>query len=106
MLSYGKEINSSPVLADAEQIAAETMRRAKANVLTLLARLPEIGYKFKYGFEETPNEIVAYAEPSTDVEEAIRNFEKTIGPIPLSIKAWYRQVGAVWLSVVESLFVR
>ena len=97
LLAYGDAIHTSPSLPDAEAIATETMRRAKANVKTILARLPEIGYRLADPLYAPPGSISAYSEPADDVEDQILSFEKTIGPLPLSIKAWYRQVGTVCL---------
>jgi hypothetical protein len=97
LLAYGNSIPTSPALSDAEEIAYETMRRAKTNIKTILARLPEIGYKLAYPIDAASGSISAYSEPSPDVDADIRSFEKTFGPIPLSIKAWYKQIGTVCL---------
>lgn len=107
LLAQGGGMQPSPDFLDAEEIANETMRRAKANVKTILTRIPEIGYHLKFSLHAPAGSISAYSEPSAEVESEILNFEKTVGPIPLSIKAWYRQIGTVnlcWDQEAEAPF--
>ena len=110
--------------ADAEAVARETMRRARRNVETILKRLDQLGYQFldlegergdtadqrEQDFEKVgtgrrasrvskkaaiknPN---VYAPPDKNTPKLLSRIEKkTRGPMPLSLRTWYEEVGAV-----------
>jgi hypothetical protein len=87
--SLGEKILEPGTRDDAWAVACETMRRARANVETLYGRLKTQGYEF-----EKPDWAWVPALPS-DVE-VVRQIESLVGPMPLSLRAWYEIVGSVW----------
>jgi len=96
--------DGSPVAMDALAVARETMRRARHNIVLLLRRLYEVGYRFGYSWcsadarEFFERELVPpppIDEPDPDIAVQLDTLEATIGPLPLSLRAWYEQIGAV-----------
>jgi hypothetical protein len=88
LLALGSKVRDEPILADAVAVARETMRRCRVNIERLVSRLPELGYEFQY-----PDE--AFVAPDADVLKQISDIESRVGPIPLSLCAWYEIVGSV-----------
>ncbi len=72
--------------ADALAVAYETMQRAEHNIHILLRRLRELGYVFA-GEPHIP--------PDRKAWKTIQKLNKTVGSIPLSLRAFYDVVGAV-----------
>jgi hypothetical protein len=70
-------------------VACETMRRARINVERIYSRLKEQGYEFEH-----PEWAWNPATPSD--AKAVREIEALVGPMPLSLRAWYEIVGSVW----------
>lgn len=87
--SMGERILEVGIKDDAWAVACETMRRARVNVETIYARLNAQGYVF-----EEQDWAWIPAAP-TDVD-TVRNIESLVGPMPLSLRAWYEIVGSVW----------
>lgn len=50
LLALGEQVRTEPVYPDALAVARETMRRARANIETLIPRLHELGYQFGYAW--------------------------------------------------------
>ena len=66
------------------------MRRARHNIEILIPRLHELGYHFTYPKPLDP--------PARNTAERIREFEGILkGPLPLSLQAWWQEVGRVSL---------
>ncbi len=75
---------------DARAVARETMRRARRNVERLVELLPGIGYEFE------PREwSPVFTPPEPDIADRLAELEREVGPIPLSLRAWYEEVGQV-----------
>jgi len=87
-LELGETIRRETLLADATAVARETMRRCRTNVERLSERLLAVGYEFK-------NPDQALVSPSEKVFEQIADLEARVGPLPLSVCAWYEIVGSV-----------
>src|SRR6476646_4648912 len=96
--------DGSPVAMDALAVARETMRRGRHNIVLLLRRLYEVGYRFGYSWcsadarEFFERELVPpppIDEPDPDIAVQLDTLDATIGPLPLSLRAWYEQIGAV-----------
>jgi hypothetical protein len=73
---------------EALEIARETMRRARNDIDLIAERLPAIGYRFA-------NPERARVPPTPGDLEAIVRFEREVGPLPLSLRAYFEIVGAV-----------
>jgi len=71
-------------------VAYETMGRVEANVRTVSERLVQFGFTKSDGPLHTP--------PGRSVDTQIRQLEKAVGTLPMSLRAFYEIVGAVdWI---------
>jgi hypothetical protein len=84
----GPAVRQTDVLADAQSVAVETMRRVRHNVEVLHRRLGDAGYLFK-----DPGR--AHVPPGEDATARLDDFEERHGPLPLSLRAFYEIVGTV-----------
>jgi hypothetical protein len=92
LVALGSDVREPAVLPQAQAVARETMRRARRNVETLVARLREAGYRFQF-----PDEV--HVPPAEDVEAELDAFEARLGgPLPLSLRAFWGVVGSVNLA--------
>ena len=86
--ALGEDVRRPKVKEDARAVARETMRRARRNIETLIPRLREIGYNFH---DKKP--FLGAARTSPD---QLKKLEKLLsGRLPLSLFAWWEQVGSV-----------
>jgi hypothetical protein len=88
LLALRGKVREEAVLADAVAVARETMRRCRINIERFVSRLRELGYEFQYADE-------AFVPPDTEVLKQISEIESRVGPIPLSLCAWFEIVGSV-----------
>ncbi len=89
----GAAVLADPLLwADAGLVARETMKRARANVDALLEFLPAAGYRF------TERRGPAFVPPEPDAHKSLQELEEGAGPVPLSLRAWWEEVGEVDLT--------
>ena len=93
LTALGSAIRDEPLFADAQAVARETMRRARANVEVLVRRLTALGYRF-IGDALGPNPT-PYVPPTAESLATLRDIERQYGALPLSIETWYEIVGAV-----------
>lgn len=106
--ALGPAVREEPVYSDALAVARETMRRARANIETLIARLTARGWRFGYAsleparcfeIEDVLDPPPSFAPPAPDVAARIAAIEARCGgPIPIALRAWYETVGAVNLT--------
>lgn len=102
LLALGDRVREEPLHAEASAIAAETMRRVRHNIALLIARLEEHGYRFyadpteytadRWGPQTVPPRL-ATPQPETQVQ--LDAIERALGPLPISLRAFYEVVGAV-----------
>ena len=102
LLSLGGKVRTKALMADARAVAQETMRRAKANLDRLVPRLRQIGYEFAYQADESErvgswwgDSFPVYEPPLQDAPTRLDELEEQLGPMPLSLRAWYEVVGTV-----------
>lgn len=88
LLALGEAVREPVYIHQAQAVADETMRRVRYNVETLYQRLVSMDYRFV----DPEN---AFVPPSADIEAKIAAFEQRVGVIPLSVKAWFKNVGKV-----------
>ncbi len=89
MVARGAAVRDDPAfLWDATAVARETMRRVRANAETVHRRLGDIGYAFI-------RPKAALVAPAARVAGQIRKVEAALGPLPLSLHAFYEIVGAI-----------
>ena len=88
LTALGGGVRAPGVYDDAVAVAGETMRRARHNLEILIPRLRELGYKFTYPKPLEP--------PARNTSGDLRELEKILkGPLPLSLQAWWQEVGRV-----------
>jgi hypothetical protein len=101
LVALGKRVRDEPLAADAWAVACETMQRVRRNVEALIPRLSALGYRFGDGlFPFAPIDAEALPgppllPPAWDAAERIAALEGLVGPLPLSVRAFYQIVGAV-----------
>ena len=105
LYTLGTNVHQADVYPDAWAVAIETMKRVRHNVEILIPRLEELRYQFGYEWmkeewSDVDEEWIAiqpalYAPPPVNILEQILHFETLAGPLPLSLKAFYREVGEV-----------
>ena len=69
------------------------MTRVRSNIETLVAELPTLGWDF--GQPGTVRHAAPLALPEPDVRDSLDALEARVGPLPLSLRAWYEVVGDV-----------
>ncbi|TAL27144.1 MAG: hypothetical protein EPN97_18090 [Alphaproteobacteria bacterium] len=91
LAALGRAVREAPHAADALAVAYETMRRVDANIRTITLRLQGMKYMFRH-----PKD--AHVPPDKKAQKLILEFEKSMGDIPLSLRAFYEVVGSVdWM---------
>jgi hypothetical protein len=91
--ALGAAVREEPVWSDARSVAAETMRRARANVALLVERLDTLGYCFDTRGRSGARP--AWTPATAESRERLATCERMYGALPLSLRAWYSIVGAV-----------
>jgi len=124
-MALGAGVRHELYYADAVAVAAETMRRARRNVELLIQRLDAMDYRFLtmnesdefhleglarsrqtaaqaggHGIEKKRKPPLkdpdVLAPPKKHVTKDLEQLEKLGGgPLPLSLRAWYEEVGGV-----------
>ncbi len=97
LMSLGGDVRTTPHITAARAVADETMARVRTNLNTLRLRLESLGYRFgsypdgtKLGYYCGPVE-----PPTTETFGQIDELASVAGPLPLSLEAFWLQVGAV-----------
>jgi hypothetical protein len=93
----GPSVQNEEVFAQAQLIAKETMARVRRNCETLISRLTEMGYVFdrypdgsRRSFKPEP-----LTPPTDDMKSDQLELEVEVGPLPISLVAFWNEVGAV-----------
>jgi hypothetical protein len=84
----------------ADAVARETIARARHNIDLLVGRLDAAGYRFEAPRRPSDEPLTrcVFASPRPDVCERLDELEAPAGPVPLSLGAWWEEVGAVDLT--------
>ena len=95
--SLGATIRKEPQYSQAREVAAETMRRVRRNCERIISRLRTLGYVFGTFPDGTRRSYKV--EPLTPPSDAMRadcaELEEQAGPLPISLVAFWQEVGAV-----------
>lgn len=96
----GTKALAANVRGDAQAVAAETMRRVRHNVDLLVERLNDEGFKFANPPSPATQDAngryaCVRALPLRSTDALIDRLEELAGTLPMSVKAFYREVGAV-----------
>ena len=102
--ALGAGVRDRFVYAEALAVAHETMQRVRHNIEVVIPRLEALGYQFGYAWmqQHPPVDDTWVAEqparrilPSGDTPQRLERFEELVGAIPLSVRAFWSEVGAV-----------
>jgi hypothetical protein len=95
--ALGARVRQEPYLGQAQAVAAETMRRVRRNCERLVDRLRGHGYVFGTFPDGTRRSYAAnpLSPPSDEMQSDREELEDEAGPLPLSLAAFWQQVGAV-----------
>jgi len=95
--SLGPAVRDEPHFSQAQAVAAETMRRVRRDCESLASRLRAMGYNFgKYpdGSRRSYNPP-PITPPSKAIRDDCSELETQAGPLPISLVAFWHEVGAV-----------
>jgi hypothetical protein len=95
--TLGQTVYDEPHYTQAREVSAETMRRVRRNCERLITNLRALGYvfgTFPDGSRRLP--IIEPLTPPSDTMQAdCAELEAEVGPLPLSLVAFWQEVGAV-----------
>jgi len=95
--ALGPAVRREPHFSQAQEVAAETMRRVARNCERIVSRLGELDYNF--GTYPDGSRRSYLGEPLTFSSKALKadsqELEEQAGVLPLSLTAFWEQVGAV-----------
>jgi hypothetical protein len=93
----GPAVRQEPNLSDARAVAAETMERVRRNCERIIARLQKAGYKFGVYPDGSSGYYTegALVPPTKATREDVATLEEQVGPLPLSLAAFWQEVGSV-----------
>lgn len=105
LLAMQENIYETAIYEEALLIMKEIMRRVRFNTELIIPRLHKMGYLFlkggfwdNYSSEErslVEKEYPIFQPPTLDTPKHIAELEQFTGSLPLSLKCWYEQVGAI-----------
>jgi hypothetical protein len=118
MTQLGPAVRDPQHLVDASAVARETMRRARHNIEQIVGKLDRLGYRFTVSInyfgdlqkelKPDPSRLPSLGNPlvfkpaDASAPARLDALEKTIaGPLPLSIRHWWEQIGFVCLTGVH-----
>ena len=95
--ALGAAVRNEPYHSQAQAVATETMRRVRRNCERIISRLRTLGYVFGTFPDGTrrPYNMAPFTPPSEEMRSDCEELEAEAGPLPLSLTAFWREVGAV-----------
>lgn len=116
LLTCGEEIRREPLFTDASAVAHETMRRVRYNIEILIPRLRSLGYEFGEFSGQDPcphwtqaasspeesSTFLPFVPPHPEIQQLLEQLEQAMGPLPLSLHAFYLEVGGVNFLGIDS----
>jgi hypothetical protein len=97
LMEWGELEEGTPRWEEAYTVARETMARARQNVETIIAFLRERGYIFGPADEAMGTALPVWQPPTAESNALLTRLNAEVGPLPLSLRAWYEIVGSVSL---------
>jgi hypothetical protein len=107
LVVLGNQGRDEPLYSDAWAVACETMRRVRYNITFIIPRLRALGYVFIHDLQSQETSLSRQerdwiqrnpplrTEPPSDIVAQLDVLEQEIGPLPLSLRAFYQEVGGV-----------
>jgi hypothetical protein len=104
LLVQGAAIRTEPFASEAWAVAQETMRRVRHNIEYLIPRLRMLGYRFGEiphdpAWERWERDFVQaypiFQPPPPDTTRLLDELEQRVGVLPLSLRAFYLEIGGV-----------
>ncbi|MEP7764726.1 hypothetical protein [Sanguibacter sp. 25GB23B1] len=92
----GDRVREPAFAPEAQAVCDEWAHRVRDNLDRIVERLSDQGYRFHTNDDEQ-SPAVPLAPPTSAAEEHLRWLETTFGPVPMTLSAWVRVVGDVWL---------
>jgi hypothetical protein len=95
--ALGAGIRKEPYNTQAQAVATETMRRVRRNCERIIARLQSFGYVFGTFPDGTRRSytVTPLTPPSDHMRADREELEAEAGPLPLSLVAFWQEVGAI-----------
>jgi hypothetical protein len=100
LLALGEAVQEEPHVSEAWAVARETMGRVRHNIELIIPRLKTVGYELGYAWAGYDDEVgrgapPVFAPPQTNARVRLDELERLVGPLPVSLRAFYEAVGAV-----------
>jgi len=92
----GERVRGPELIEDAAAVCDEMARRARRNIETLIERLEGQGYRF-HANDDEQGAVPPLLDPTPDAPALQDWLMERFGPVPLTLSAWIRIVGDVWL---------
>jgi len=95
--NLGAAVREEPFYTEARLVANETMRRVRRNCERIVGRLRSMGYRFDI-YPDGSDRIFTFgplAAPDDTLRSDMETLEQAAGPIPISLVAFWEQVGSV-----------
>ena len=95
--SLGARVRNESYLTQAQDVATETMRRVRRNCERIVSRLHKLGYVFGTFPDGTRRSysVAPLTLPSAQMRADQEELESEAGPLPLSLTAFWEEVGAI-----------
>jgi hypothetical protein len=99
LTALGASVRFPALIDDAWAVAEETMTRVATNIDRIIERLANCSYQFDvYPDGTTPSATTpVHGRPDTALLADVVELERRVGPIPLSLRAFWQVVGSVSL---------
>jgi hypothetical protein len=93
----GASIRNEPYYTQAQEVAAETMGRVRRNCERIISRLHTLGYVFGTfpDGKRRSDRMPPHTLPSQKMQAECDELDSEAGPLPLSLIAFWQEVGAV-----------
>jgi hypothetical protein len=95
LIARGPSVRSDPLAADALAVAYEIMRRIDRNLRTIVERLVEMRFRFTTPDGRPRKPAEAHVSPGPRTSQQLRRLEKSVGSLPISLRAYLEVVGSV-----------
>lgn len=99
LTALGASVRAPALIDDAWAVAEETMTRVATNIDRIIERLTNRSYQFDVYPDGTAPlaTLPAHGRPDTALLADVVELEQRVGPIPLSLRAFWQVVGTVSL---------